>query len=705
MLDSYRAAEATDGERIVGVQFTVNDTWDSSQYGGSEGVHFEGLSSQQMLVVNRWCDRYEKLWSNMDGPSLAVFAQSIELKDVAAFQALCLELTAIDVHYRRLAGQSVQLQSYVELFPAVDQQAIRDILLPVTAAMENGETLTSLSVEGELGIGHQIGDYIIEERIGCGGMGSVYRARHQLMGRVVAIKALTLRTRQDPASSLRFEREIESVAKMSHSNVVAAFDARLQDGSLYLVTEWIQGKDLGEIVLERGALPVAETLDIAIQAARGLAYAHSVGYLHRDVKPSNLMLDVDGNVKVLDLGLAKLFEQQDDTLGSTPLTAEHQVLGTAEYLSPEQAKTPNGVDVRTDIYSLGCTLMFLLTGKPPFVGESPIDTLLEHINTEPPSLTSFVIGQSLPEELSALVHAMLSKKVAERPATMQAVVEELVQIRNQASGNQTVQRPDWSLRRSWLSWLVVTAILLAAIGLVIAQKYFGDSQFNSSRFAFSDNQGDGLLFNGLTSYAEVRDFDVDLDRPVMVEVIATPHAGPLPSNLVTWGGDNLFALFAGYDQKWGVASLVGGVSRLEVSRDSFELNRSYLLAAKREGDQIELWVNGRRVSTRHGDYDLESSRLSLCFGGVPEGYLPRHQGTRFFAGAIQQVKISKGKNLQPAQSDAEILLVAPSTVALFDLTTGGSTEAKSSVNGFRAHLFDTRWIREEAPSLDSPEFR
>ncbi|TWU02039.1 protein kinase domain-containing protein [Neorhodopirellula pilleata] len=672
----------------------MNDARDASHRCGDEDTSFEQLSTQQMLAVNLWCDRYEKLWAKSERPTLAEFVQSVELEDVHAFRALALELITMDVHYKRLAGDSIRLNDFVDQFPTVDEQAIRDILLPKTTTTGSSQTASGLAEENELRKGQQIGDYVIEERIGRGGMGSVYRAHHQLMGRIVAIKALTLRTSQDPSSLLRFEREIKSVAKMSHPNVVTAYDARLQDGSLYLVTEWIQGRDLGEIVLEQGPLPVEEALDVAIQAAKGLDYAHSIGYIHRDVKPSNLVRDGNGNVKLLDLGLAKLLEQRDANTGSTPLTADHQVVGTAEYLSPEQARTPNVVDVRTDIYSLGCTMMFLLTGKPPFVGESPIDTLLEHINAQPPMLCSEMAGQALPDGLSALVHSMLSKSVDDRPASMQTVLKRLVQIRSLTSSDFAAPQAGWNLRDGWLPWVAVAAMILAAIGFAIGRGNFGSRSSDINESSSSSNLSDGLLFNGRTSYAEVQDFDVELDGPAMIEVIATPQTGPLPCNLVTWGGDDLFVLFAGFDQKWGVASLNDGESHLEVSRDSYEIGRKYLLAAKRKGDQLELWVDGSQVPTRRGEYELVSSRRSLCFGGLPDGLLPRHQGTRFFAGIIHQVRISKGEELQPAARVHNILAVESSTVGMFDLSEGEGAEAKSTVNGFRVQLIDTQWERE-----------
>jgi serine/threonine protein kinase len=215
------------------------------------------------------------------------------------------------------------------------------------------------------------GEYLVLDKLGEGGMGVVLKARHRRMDRLVAIKVLSAGGMKAPEAVERFHREVKAAAKLSHPNIVTAHDAGEHQGMHYLVTEYVAGKDLAAIVKEHGPLDVQAAVECTLQAARGLQYAHEQGIIHRDIKPGNLLLDKKGTVKILDMGLARLeaSASRDDS-GGERLTRSGQVMGTCEYMAPEQAFDTHMADARSDIYSLGCTLYRLLIGQPPYQGET-----------------------------------------------------------------------------------------------------------------------------------------------------------------------------------------------------------------------------------------------------------------------------------------------------------------------------------------------
>lgn len=260
----------------------------------------------------------------------------------------------------------------------------------------------------------QFSQYEIIELLGEGGMGAVYRARHPHLGKEVAVKVIKQDRLADPAMLSRFQREIKTVAKLDHPNIVRASDAGVHDGTPYLVMELLDGNDLSSYVKQNGSLSIAEAVDIIRQAASGLAYAHQAGIVHRDIKPSNLFLLRDGNVKILDLGIAKNLGIMGDRSCTHELGADrpsgYGVVGSPDFMAPEQI---SGVaDIRSDIYSLGCTLAYLLTGKNR--SESQGD-LPESIRTLLARMTAGMPDQrfhSMPEVLEALANIETNSKKA-----------------------------------------------------------------------------------------------------------------------------------------------------------------------------------------------------------------------------------------------------------------------------------------------------
>ena len=252
---------------------------------------------------------------------------------------------------------------------------------------DDGETASPTSA-ARIEPGTVVGNYEIVAHAGAGGMADVYRARHTRLRRDVALKHLKDLGRNNAQHLQRFEKEMILVAGFSHPNLVIAFDAGEFHRRPFLVTEFIDGPDLAARVRRDGPLAVSAAVDCTLQAARGLSYVHQQGVVHRDVKPSNLLLDADGSVKVADLGLARFSQQRPemaDVAGDQ--TSTEVVMGTVDYMAPEQGRSATYADEQSDIYSLGCTLFFLLTGRPVFGGGSVIDRLHAHRFVKPPSLT------------------------------------------------------------------------------------------------------------------------------------------------------------------------------------------------------------------------------------------------------------------------------------------------------------------------------
>jgi serine/threonine protein kinase len=259
----------------------------------------------------------------------------------------------------------------------------------------------------------RLGQYEVFEKLGQGGMGAVYRARHVELGKFVALKVLPA-DHMHEVSVARFKREVRAVGQLEHPNIVAAHDAGQIRGIHYLVMALVDGVDLGRLVACEKQLRVADACEIARQSAAGLQYAAEHGLVHRDVKPSNLMVARDGVVKLLDLGLARSTE--DAPAGA--LTGTGVLLGTADYLAPEQWDRPHAVDSRADIYGLGCTLYHLLTGGPPFSGEayeSVFSKMRAHIEESPLPVDAHRLD--LPAGLAAVVAKMMAKNPADRFAS------------------------------------------------------------------------------------------------------------------------------------------------------------------------------------------------------------------------------------------------------------------------------------------------
>lgn len=270
-----------------------------------------------------------------------------------------------------------------------------------------------------------IGKYKVLEKLGSGGMGSVYLCEHKLMRRRVAVKVLPTAKAQDESALQRFFREARAVAALDHPNIVHAYDIDQDESLHFLVMEYVDGASLQEIVKKSGPMDIPRACDYIRQSTLGLDHAHQAGLIHRDIKPGNILVDRTGVVKILDMGLARFFNDDDDVLTKK---FDENVLGTADYLAPEQAIDSHDVDIRADIYSLGATFYFMLTGRTPFGEGTVAQKLLWHQNRQPKLVTEF--RSEVPPGLVAIIAKMMAKDKFERyqsPAEIAAELEPFAQ--------------------------------------------------------------------------------------------------------------------------------------------------------------------------------------------------------------------------------------------------------------------------------------
>ena len=275
-----------------------------------------------------------------------------------------------------------------------------------------------------------LGNYILQEKIGSGGMGMVYKAQHRRMKRIVAVKALSASAMKTSNIVKRFLREAEAAAKLSHPNIVAAYDADEIDGVPFLAMEYVDGVDLAEHVKVHGPMAVEKALDCILQAARGLEHAHLQGIVHRDIKPANLLLDKHGTIKILDMGLARIQDGSQSNVTveeAAAITQAGSIVGTVDFMAPEQAVNSRTADHSSDIYSLGATFYFLLTGNPMYNSASLMARLLAHRESPLPSIRE--VRPDVPVQVDAIFHRMVAKKKGDRYLSVTEVIRDLTNWR------------------------------------------------------------------------------------------------------------------------------------------------------------------------------------------------------------------------------------------------------------------------------------
>jgi serine/threonine protein kinase len=302
--------------------------------------------------------------------------------------------------------------------------------------------------------GFFLNEYKILERLGKGRMAGVYKAQHQL-SQIVAIKVLPPSKAKEPNLLGRFHREARLALRLKHPNIVRSFQTGTVEELNYIVMEYLEGETLEEVLVRRGKLPPGEAVRLVYQALQGLQHIHAQGLVHRDLKPSNMMLigaspdsTLRATLKILDIGLGRtLFEE---SAGDENLTSEGVLLGTPDYMSPEQARDPRTIDIRSDIYSLGCVLYHLLAGQPPFPDTNIISQMIRHATETPKPLRSF--NPAVPDGLQQIVNWMMAKEPAQRYPTPERAAQALQVFL--VAGNEQLAAPEADPRmRPYLSWL------------------------------------------------------------------------------------------------------------------------------------------------------------------------------------------------------------------------------------------------------------
>ena len=613
---------------------------------------FRDLPDGLIVQVNRLCNNYEKACraAPESTPRVEDFLNSGNATDIPAefHNAIIRELLPIEIEYRRRSGQAFDEDEYRQRFADADQTWLTDQLACLTAPRNASDQSTASRMP------ERIGDYDIIERIGSGGMGEVYRAVHRRMDRTVALKVLRSDIARDPQLIQRFEREVKAAARLTHKNIVAALDAREEDGVYCLITEFIDGSDLNEIVRNNGPMSPRDAVNAVVQAARGLKSAHEAGVIHRDIKPANLLRDTSGVVKILDMGLARM---ESGSIDSTELTTSGMVMGTAAYMAPEQARNTKTADERSDIYSLGCTLFYLLTGRHPYSGETAIDTILAHTSNPIPSLTD-ATRRNIPKWLDDVFTKMVAKEPGDRfqevsqfieavrtfvsspesITTPDAAVEtpsiQKVRRNNSKATDETVQldkspaserltRPNPTAMKAGIAGGCVLILVVALLDSVLdygaetpeptgPKNSLGEVTVESTDITnpgFSSRQ-DGqnnspdtqqkftLQFDGRISYVVAPELERQLlpDDPLTFEAFVKVGQ-PRLSAIVSWLGLHHTVLYQpprGEGRSWGFGRLVGGRSILMEMEGLAMPGKRYHLAGIWTGDEIQLFVNGQR---------------------------------------------------------------------------------------------------------------
>jgi len=342
---------------------------------------------------------------------------------------------------------------------------------------------------GRLSKGTVLGSrYVLDGLLGQGGMADVYHGTDQVLGRQVAVKVLGRHFARDQSFVARFRREAQAAAALNHPNLVSVFDTGSDDGTHYIVMEYVAGTTLANVIRDEGRLPPDRAAAIALAVARALAFAHRAGLVHRDVKPGNIMLTGDGTVKVMDFGIAR-------TTNGESLTQTAAVLGTATYFSPEQAQGKS-VDARSDIYALGCVLFEMLTGHPPFSGENPVAVAYQHVREDPPRPSGQAPG--VPPALEAIVMRCLAKDPDDRYQSAEDLADDLQRFRSGSPVDATAllaHRPTQALpttksaplrptqkqlddarrRRIGIAAIVTALVLVVGLGLFLLARSLGGS--------------------------------------------------------------------------------------------------------------------------------------------------------------------------------------------------------------------------------------
>ena len=368
--------------------------------------------------------------------------------------------------------------------------------------------------------------YLLGEMIGTGGMADVYIAQDQRLSREVAIKILRSDLAKDPLFVARFRKEAKAAAGLNHPAIVAVYDSG-EEPAPYIVMELVSGHTLRDLIHDGERLPLQRALEIAEGVLAGLEYSHARQIVHRDIKPANVMITDKGDVKVMDFGIARAMND----LGAT-LTSTWNVVGTAQYLSPEQA-VGEPADLRSDIYSAGCLLFELLSGQPPFTGETPVSIAYQHASSTAPLIRT--IQPDLPEGIETILAVALAKKPADRYQSAQEMLDDIARVR---AGEKVLAKVASTPLFTRKSALIYGGAFFAAIALAIGgYLYSGSSNKNLAQIpnvvGLSEAQARALLSQYTITIKRAHDGVIPRDRIASQIPLATMSAQPGSSIVLT----------------------------------------------------------------------------------------------------------------------------------------------------------------------------
>ena len=603
--------------------------------------------------------------------------------------------------------------------------------LPVGRQPQDAESYAKLLVENDQLTAFQatellsnsrtplvLGDYLLLDRIGAGGMGQVFKARHRHMERLVAIKLVTEAMTKDASAVQRFQRELKAAAKLMHPNIVQAYDASVQHGVWYLVMEYVEGRDLAEILSTEGPFSAERAVDLIQQAAKGLAFAHSQGIVHRDIKPGNLLLGKDGTLKIMDMGLARI----EDAPASDELTQTGQVMGTVDYMAPEQAIDIKSVDARADIYSLGCTLYRLLTDQSMYDGATLVQKLMAHQNNPTPALQQ--LRPDVPAGLVAIFERMVAKKPQDRLQTMEEVEDALSGLTGLSSTSPPpvivpskpettpldVFAPTVKMQKSpvlaatsppaWkrlLPVVIATCLLLLVIAALTTQSDqpapTGELHVSGKATDAAPRDNDlpapGRFVLQLAKWDKIippSTLKLDTSQPFTLECFVTleddvdEDLATIISNI----GRAQLEILAQDRLSFTLHHADGRTTRV-VSEDPLKEKTRIHLAAVRLPDKIMLFVNGKAIA--HGEDSDESvsaaSNIWNLGGGTDDP----------FEGAISEVRISQTARYQGDFTPPPRHETDEQTLALYHCDEGEpKTAPDSSGHGHHAKLKGGKWV-------------
>lgn len=379
-------------------------------------------------LIRACCDRFRQDWAEDRAPRLQAALESLpESARAAAFP----QLLQIDLQERSARGETVWADDYLERFPQFDGEiALALAQMPAEICSSVGTVISdplpvAAAVNKKPGVGTWLGDYELVQRLGGGAMGQVFRAQHRFLRKTVAVKILAPSLAENPKAMARFRREMQMVGQMNHPNLVQATDAGCFEQVHYLVMEYIDGVDLHKLLAKNGPLPLESAAELIRQASLALDSAHKRGLVHRDIKPGNIILSRDLQLKVVDFGLARLI-QPDEDCEADGLSVSGQLLGTPDYIAPEQAGGLVEVDHRADIYSLGCTFFALLAGAGPFQDADHMGMARKihgHLRETFPSIRDR--RPEVPFALAKLIGQMTAREPENRISSLEQVAEQL----------------------------------------------------------------------------------------------------------------------------------------------------------------------------------------------------------------------------------------------------------------------------------------